>query len=211
MKKSKQLKFEVLDKEHLYDGFFKMNRYTLRQQLFQGGWSGEFQREVFERGHAAAVLLYDPDKESVALVEQFRPGAIETEESPWIIELVAGMIEEGEKPAEVVCRESLEEAGCAIKRLRKICEYLVSPGGATERIWLYIGEMDSTKLPEFGGLDDENEDIRIVNITVNKAFDMLENGQLNNGMTLIALQWLKINWPNRVKIWENSEIGHKKN
>lgn len=201
MRHSSELEFETLQKEKLYHGFFQLNRYTFRNELFAGGWSDSFQREIFERGHAAAALLLDPDKEVLVLVEQFRPGAVETEESPWLIEPVAGIIEAGESPADVVTRESVEEAGCQVKRLHKICEYLVSPGGTTERIWLFLAEVDSDGISDLGGLDHENEDIRIHKMPVNLVFEMLENGQLNNAMTLIAVQWLKLNWSDRANFW----------
>ena len=195
------LEFKQLGKKTLFKGFFEMNKYTFKYQQFEGGWSEPFEREIFERGHAAAALLLDPEKEMLILVEQFRPGAVATENHPWLLELVAGIIEEGEQPDEVVCREAEEEAGCKVSKVEKIYEYLVSPGGTTERIWLYLGKVDSTESPEYAGLDHEHEDIKIHKIPVNDAFKMLESGQINNGMTLIALQWLKLNWPNRENFW----------
>lgn len=203
MTKTKSLKFELLENESLYSGFFQLNRYTFRNQLFAGGWSETFQREIFERGHAAAVLLLDPQKDVVVLVEQFRPGATDSESNPWLLELVAGMIEQGEQPQNVARRESVEEAGCEINRLAKICEYLVSPGGTTERIWLYIGEIDSALVSEYGGLADEHEDIKIHKLSVEDAFRRLDKGQINNAMTLIGLQWLKLNWHKKDNFWDN--------
>lgn len=196
------LEFEQLNKKTLFKGFFEMNKYTFKYQQFEGGWSEPFDREVFERGHAAAALLLDPQREVLILVEQFRPGAVATESHPWLLELVAGIIETGEQPDEVVCREAEEEAGCQVSEVEKIYEYLVSPGGTTERIWLYLGKVDSTESPEYAGLDHEHEDIKIHKIPVTDAFEMLESGKINNGMTLIALQWLKINWPNRGQFWK---------
>lgn len=191
---SKKLKFDCENKQSLYDGFFKLNRYTFKNQLFAGGWSEPYQREIFERGHASAVLLLDLARETLVLVEQFRPGAVETESNPWLIEPVAGIIEAGEQPDEVVRREAVEEAACQVGRLHKICEYLVSPGGTTERIHLYIGEVDSQGLPQLAGLDSEHEDILIHKVPVKKAFESLERGEFRNGMTLISMQWLKLNW-----------------
>ncbi len=193
--------YKILEKENLYQGFFKLNRYHLSNQLFQGDWSDVYTREVFERGHAAAVLLYDRERDKLIFVEQFRPGAIETEDSPWLIELVAGMIEKGENPEEVVRRESVEESGGTIVSLQKICEYLVSPGGSTERIWLYLGEVDSTKVLTHAGLDCENEDIKIHCVSSAIAFDWLAQGRLNNAMSIIAMQWLQLNWSDRDHFW----------
>lgn len=191
---SKKLKFDCENKEKLYDGFFQLNRYTFKNQLFAGGWSESYQREIFERGHAGAVLLLDLERKTLVLVEQFRPGAVETESNPWLVELVAGIIEPGEQPDEVVRREAVEEAACKVERLHKICEYLVSPGGTTERIHLYLGEVDSRNLPQLAGLDNEHEDILIHKVSVTQAFESLEAGEFRNGMTLIAMQWLKLNW-----------------
>jgi ADP-ribose pyrophosphatase len=202
MPPSLPLKFEKLQKESLYRGFFELNRYTFKHQQFAGGWSEPFQREIFERGHASAALLLDRPRERIVMVEQFRPGAIDTQSNPWLLEPVAGIIESGEHPEEVVKREALEEAGCQVGRLHKICEYLVSPGGSTERIWLYLAEIDSANLPQLGGLEHEQEDILIHQIPVAHAFDMLNKGQFNNAMSLIAIQWLKLNWAKIDEIWD---------
>ena len=197
-----KLVYKVSRKESLYQGFFQLNRYHLTHKLFQGGWSDVYRREIFERGHAAAVLLLDLEREQLVLVEQFRPGAMETEEHPWLIELVAGIIEPGEKPDQVVRREAGEEASCRVLRLEKICEYLVSPGGSSERIWLYLGEVDAANVAQYAGLEDENEDIKIHCVSVGRAFDWLKKGRINNAMSLIALQWLKLNWQDRADFWQ---------
>jgi len=199
--KSIKMEFKIIATEILYKGFFRMNKYTLSNELFKGGWSEEYTREVFERGNAAAVLLYDPLKQTVVFVEQFRPGAITGKGSPWLMELVAGMIETGESPDEVVRRESEEEAGCKITRLTKICDYWVSPGGTSERIWLYLGEIDSSQLPDFGGLESEHEDIKVHKVPINEAFRSLDDGELNNAMSIIALQWLRLKILTKSTLW----------
>lgn len=196
------MEFKVSKCESLYKGFFQFNKYHISNQLFAGGWSDIYTRELFERGHAAAILLFDQNRDQLVFVEQFRPGAMQTEQSPWLIELVAGMIEEGELPEEVVKRESMEESGSEVKRLLKMCEYLVSPGGTTERIWLYLGEIDSIKTAQFAGLESENEDIKVHCISTQKAFDWLESGRINNAMTIIAVQWLKLKLMQQTPIWE---------
>ena len=195
------MQYKIHNKENVYHGFFKLNKYHLSNQLFQGGWSEGYTREVFERGHAAAVLLFDKKQDKLVFVEQFRPGAIATEESPWLLELVAGMIEKGEHPEEVVRRETLEEAGGLVLRIQKICEYLVSPGGSTERIWLYLGEVDSLKLANYAGLVQEQEDIKIHCVATQTAFEWLDSGRLNNAMTIIAVQWLKLHLADKEQFW----------
>ena len=196
------MEFKVSKCESLYKGFFQFNKYFISNQLFAGGWSDTYTREIFERGHAAAILLLDENRDQLVFVEQFRPGAMQSEQSPWLIELVAGMIEEGELPEEVVKRESIEESGSKVKRLVKMCEYLVSPGGTTERIWLYLGEIDSTKTASFAGLESENEDIKVHCISTQKAFDWLDSGKINNAMTIIAVQWLKLRLIQQTPLWQ---------
>jgi len=196
------MQYKLVKKEFLYSGFFKLNKYHLSNQLFKGGWSEIYTREVFERGNAAAVLLFDQKRDRLIFVEQFRPGAINTSESPWLIELVAGMIEENETPETVVKRESIEESGSPITQIRKICEYLVSPGGTSEKVWLYLGAVDSKKAADYAGLEIENEDIKVHCISTQTAFEWLDQGKLNNAMTIIALQWLKLNLSGEMPLWE---------
>ncbi|MEQ8695449.1 MAG: NUDIX domain-containing protein, partial [Bauldia litoralis] len=102
---------DILEKTTPYKGRFQIDRYRLRYHRFDGAWSEPVLREVFERGHAAAVLPYDPVRDEVVLIEQFRPGPLAAgEASPWLIEIVAGIIDPGETPEEVVRREADEEA-----------------------------------------------------------------------------------------------------
>ncbi len=102
---------EIIARETLYSGFFSMELYRFRHRLFNGEMSGEIKREIFERGHAAVLLPYDPVRDEVVLVEQVRIAAYDTSETPWLLEMVAGMIEEGESVEDVARREALEEAG----------------------------------------------------------------------------------------------------
>lgn len=185
-----QAGFEILDSETVYQGFFRLERYRLHHRLFAGGMSGPVQRELFERGHAAAVLLYDPQRDAVVLLEQFRIGALQAAGGPWLLEIVAGMIEDGESAAEVVRREAMEEAGARIQRLEFICDYLVSPGGTSETISLYCGLVDSDGLGGIHGLDEEQEDIRVTVVTFDQAWALWQQGQINSASPIIALQWL---------------------
>jgi len=196
------MQYKLVKKEPLYCGFFKLNKYHLSNQLFKGGWSKIYTREVFERGNAAAVLLFDQKRDRLIFVEQFRPGAIDSADSPWLIELVAGMIEENETPESVVKRESIEESGSQITKLKKIYEYLVSPGGTSEKVWLYLGSVDSQRVADYAGLETENEDIKVHCISTQTAFEWLDKGKFNNAMTIIALQWLKLNLSAELPLWK---------
>ena len=152
---------EILGKSEQYKGYFRINRYRLRHRLYAGGWSGELERELFERGHAVGVLPYDPAADSIVLIEQFRIGALVAGMDPWLSEVVAGIIEEGEAPEEVARRETREEAGIEVMDLMPICRYLVSPGGSSESVILYCGRVDSRGAGGIHGLAAEHEDIRV--------------------------------------------------
>ena len=185
--------WEILDKSVCYDGFFRLERYRLRHELFAGGWSGELKRELLERGHAVAVLLYDPDREQVVMVEQFRIGAMASGEHAWMLEVVAGIIEADEDPQEVARRESREEAGCTVEALIPISRFIPSSGGCSEHVTLYCGRVDAANADGIHGLADEGEDIRVRVLPVAEALTLLEDGTVLSAMTLIALQWLALN------------------
>ncbi len=189
----KQNAVEILEKKNCYKGFFRIDRYRLRHRLFNGGWSQPIMRELFERGHAAAVLPYDPVRDEVILIEQFRIGAIEAPDGPWLMEIVAGIIEADEKPEEVVRRESVEEANCIIDKLIPLYEYLVSPGGMTERIALFCGQVDTAHAGGVCGIAEEGEDIKVHVVSLSAALQLLQSGKINSASAIIALQWLAMN------------------
>jgi len=184
---------EIVDKTVCYDGFFRLERYRLRHRLFSGAWSRVLTRELFERGHAAAVLPYDPALDAVVLVEQFRIGALEAPGSPWLLEIVAGIIDPGETPEEVVRREAVEEANCQIEALIHIYDYFVSPGGTSERISLFCGKVDAIGAGGLYGLEAEEEDIRVTVVPFAEAIAQLHAGKINSAAPIIALQWLQLN------------------
>jgi len=185
--------FEIIARDVLFQGFFRIERYRLRHRLFSGEWSGELVRELFERGHAAAVLPYDPVRDEVVLIEQFRIGALHAPGGPWLLEIVAGMMESDETAAEVVRREAREEAGCRIEALVPIYEYLVSPGGTSERISLFCGKVDADGVGGLHGCSAEGEDIRASAVRFEEALAMLAAGRINSASPIIALQWLSLN------------------
>ena len=185
--------FEILDKEILYNGFFRMEKYRLKHTLYAGGWSAEISRELFVRGSAVAVLLYDPQTDQVVLIEQFRAGAIIQPDRAWLVEIVAGGIEEGETAIEVAYRESMEEAGCDIQELIVINEFYTTPGGCSERITLFCGKIDSSQVGGIHGLDHEDEDILVRAVDFKDAYLMLENNEIESAIPIIALQWLALN------------------
>jgi ADP-ribose pyrophosphatase len=185
--------FEILDKDIIYQGFFRVEKYRLKHTLFAGGWSAEITRELFMRGSCVAVLLYDPHADKVVLIEQFRTGAILNPDKAWLVEIVAGAIEEGESAEEVAYRESLEEAGCEIQQLMVINEFYTTPGGSSEWITLFCGKVDSTQVGGIHGLDHEDEDIWVRTVDFGEAYRMLENGEIESAIPIIAIQWLALN------------------
>ncbi len=184
--------FKINKHELVYDGFFKLELYHLQHTLYQGGWSQELSRELFRRGSCVAVLLYDPDRDKVILIEQFRTGAILNPDRAWLIEIVAGAIEPGETAESVAYRESKEEAGCEIDQMILINEFYTTPGGASERISLFCGKVDSQGIGGIHGLEHEGEDIKVSSVSFKRAYEMVENGEIESAIPIIALQWLYI-------------------
>lgn len=187
---------DVVANDIVFDGFFKMRRYELKHKQFDGGWTEEFQRELFCRGDAVAGVLYDPRLDAIGLIEQFRPGAHAMPTGPWCLEVVAGMIDKaGEEPEQVMARELQEEAGLMAERLEFITRYLSSPGGTDELIHLFAIICDLSEAGGIHGLDSEHEDIRLQVFKSEEVFDSLYQGRANNAATLIGLQWLQLNRP----------------
>ncbi|NGG59772.1 ADP-ribose diphosphatase [Enterobacter hormaechei] len=193
---------EIIARETLYSGFFSMELYRFRHRLFNGEMSGEIKREIFERGHAAVLLPYDPVRDEVVLVEQVRIAAYDTSETPWLLEMVAGMIEEGESVEDVASREALEEAGLVVGRTKPVLSYLASPGGTTERSSIMVGEVDATTAEGIHGLADENEDIRVHVVSRELAYQWVEEGKIDNAASVIALQWLQLHYQTLRHEWK---------
>jgi ADP-ribose pyrophosphatase len=194
--------FAIEKREVLYQGVFRMVRLTIRHRLYDGTYSESFTREIVERSSASCVLPYDPEKDRVILIEQFRPGAIRDENHPWLIEIPAGIIEKDEEPNEVAIREADEEAHCHIEALHPICEYYASPGASNEYLYLYCGKVNSTGVDGIHGLAAENEDIRVLNVTTHEAFDLLAKGKIKNGPAIVSLLWLQSNQEKLRMAWK---------
>jgi len=193
---------EIIARETLYSGFFSMDLYRFRHRLFNGEMSGEIKREIFERGHAAVLLPFDPVRDEVVLVEQIRIAAYDVSESPWLLEMVAGMIEEGESVEDVARREALEEAGLVVGRTKPVLSYLASPGGTSERLSIMVGEVDATTAEGIHGLADENEDIRVHVVSREQAYQWVEEGSIDNAASVIALQWLQLHYQTLRNEWK---------
>lgn len=185
------MKWKLLKTEPKYQGFFNVNLCHLRHQTYQGG-EVEISRELFDRGDAVGVLLYDPAKDKVVLIEQFRVGAI-NEENPWMLETVAGMVESGESVTDVAQRECKEEAGVNVHTFEPIHSFYSSPGACSEKIYLLCGLVDSEQTVGFHGLEHEGEDIKVMVVNYDEVHDLMATGKICAAIPLIALQWLQLN------------------
>lgn len=193
---------DIVSKQTLFQGFFRMVKYRFKHRLFQGGWSEPIEREMFERGHAAAMLPYDPLRDEVVIIEQIRVGALEHAQ-PWQLEIVAGIIELGESAPDVVRREAQEEAGLEVGRLEKITTYYPSAGGCSEKLDVYVGEVDATLAGGVHGLAVEGEDIKVHVMNRSDAYQLVKEGRIENGASIIALQWLELNYQQLASQWQS--------
>jgi len=195
------MKWSTIKKQKLYSGFYKLDAIELQHELFAGGQSNILRRELIDRGQAVAVLPYDPIRDEVVLIEQFRIGAAEAGNNPWVIEIIAGYQETGESAKEVAQREAYEEAGCRVVDLLPMFNYYSSPGGCNEQIQIYLARTQSLDINGIHGLDEEGEDIKVHVISSQQAFDWLDSGKINSAAPIIALQWFRLNYPRIRKNW----------
>lgn len=194
---------DIVKQTTCFQGFFRIDKYRLRHALFEGGVSEEMSRELFERGNAVAMLPYDPRLDQVVLIEQFRIGALNDPDGPWMTEVVAGMIGDGETAEDVALRESIEESGCEVTDLQLICRYYPSPGACSETIELFCGRVDASNAGGIHGLDHEHEDIRVITAGFEEAMSWIESGRLNSAAVIMALQWLAMNKARLLQVWQN--------
>lgn len=182
----------ILEEVTAYSGHFTLRKLTLQHRCFAGGWSEPLVRELFERGDAVGVLPYDPVTDSLVLIEQFRPGAMRGNDSPWMLELIAGVVEPGESDEQVIHREAMEEAGCEVSELVPIATMIPSAGACSEQVRLFCGKVSRAAIGGIHGLVEEGEDILVHSVPRKEALDLLARDCIPNGHTLVALQWLQI-------------------
>jgi ADP-ribose pyrophosphatase len=199
-------KVEIVDRELCYEGFFRLERVRLRHSLHRGGMSPVLVREIVEKGNVVAMLPYDPITDMVVMIEQFRVGAIGDQRSAWLLEIVAGLMEPGESPEEVACREAAEEAGLAVRRIEPIARLFVAPSKSSELTHLYCGEVDASGAGGVHGLAHEGEDIRVIPMPAEQAFALLEIGRIDSAWPMIALMWLQTHRERLRRAW--SEHGN---
>lgn len=181
----------------LLDGFLHVEEVNVSFELHSGGMSKPVRRLNLKRDLAAGVLLVNKAKGAVILVRQFRYSALE-HGTAWLTEIVAGLIDDGETPEQATCREAVEESGYDVGHLEPITTFYTTPGICSERIALFYGETASAEPAGCGGgLAGEGEDIEVLELPYAAAFAMLDRGEIVDGKTIIALQWLRLKLGNR--------------
>jgi ADP-ribose pyrophosphatase len=183
---------KIMKRETVYQGFARLDLYRLRHRLYAGGWSEEMEREIFERGRTVGVLLYDPQRDTVVLVEQFRLPAHLAGFPAWELEIVAGIVDhDGESAEDLARREAKEEAGIEILgELVPVHRFMPSPGACTEQVDLYCGRVDAQGAGGIHGLAQEHEDIKVVVLSYRVVMKKLRGDEIKNGLTALALYWL---------------------
>jgi len=180
---------EVLEKERVYEGFMSLDRAVVRYERFDGTMSEPVERLSLERGDAVGVLLYDPERDQVALVEQFRYPAYAAGDSGWLLEIVAGMVRAGQEAEAVARAEVWEEAGYEVKDLRHLVTCYLSPGGSSERVHIYAAVVSlAERAAAGGGLREEGEDTRLCFLTRQEALNLVRTGGIVDAKTIVALQ-----------------------
>lgn len=196
--------FRVDRDEPLYHGFFRLDRLRVTHRCFLGG-EVTIQRELYRRRDAVCVLPYDPQLDCLVLIEQFRVGTLDHPDSPWLLELVAGLIEDGENVDDVARREAVEEADLTLGDVERITRFTPSPGAVREYIELLCACVDASDAGGVHGLAEEGEDIKVHRIAAEDAFAMVRSGRIDNAPAIIAIQWLEMNRPRLRARWATAE------
>lgn len=191
---------EIARQETVYKGHFELQKLFFRHKLYNGEMSDEICRELLIKGEASVLIAYDPAKDNVVLVEQIRIGANTNtldenpNNTPWLLELVAGMVDKQESPAVVAMREAEEEAGLKVEEVKHVMSMWDSPGGVRERLHFFVGLVDTTGVGGVYGLDEEGEDILVHVVPREQAYQWVEDGTIDNALAVIGLQWLQLNY-----------------
>ena len=184
-----KLKYKIINKKNLYSGFFSLNKYEFIHEKHNGKWTSALKREVFSGAHVSTLLPYDPIKKEIILIQQFRAGVLSRYDESYLLEIVAGIVDEGENPEQTAIRECFEETGCEVKKIFPIQSYFPAPGSSESYYHLYLGEIQAFDGERIKGLEKENEDILVKSFKIDEVRQMLKEKKITNGLTLVALQW----------------------
>ncbi|SDS18037.1 nudix-type nucleoside diphosphatase, YffH/AdpP family [Maribacter dokdonensis] len=180
-------------REILSDNWYILNKYTYDYQKPDGSWETQ-EREAYDRGNGAAILLYNSKKKTVVLTRQFRmPTYVNGNKDGMMIEVCAGLLD-GDNPADCVRKETEEETGYKINNVQKVFQTYMSPGSVTEELFLFVGEYDdSMKVSDGGGAEDETENIEVLELNFDEAITMVSKGEIKDAKTIMLLQYAKLN------------------
>ncbi len=184
-----KLKYKIINKKNLYSGFFSLNKYEFIHEKHDGEWTSTVGREIFSGAHVSTLLPYDPIRKEIILIQQFRAGVLSRYDEDYLLEIVAGIIDEGEDPGETAIRECFEETGCEVKKIYPIQSYFPAPGSSESYYHLYLGEIEGFDGERIRGLEKENENILVKSFKIAEVRQMLKEKKIINGLTLVALQW----------------------
>ncbi len=200
-------KVEIKSKRLIFNDFFKIQEAILRYLRFDGKMSEPVRRLVFERGDAVAAIILNRDTQKVVLINQFRYPTYEKGPG-WMLEVVAGILEQNETPEDALRRELTEEIGYRAGDLTHIATFYVSPGGSSERIMLYYAEVGETdRIAAGGGLASEGEDIQFTEVALPELWSALDAGEIMDAKTIIGVMWLRRKLEGECKV--RSRIQHK--
>ena len=190
-----EARISLIEKQTVWKHFIHLQTMVFEQQT-RDGRTIRINREVHDHGVAAAILLFDPKREEVVLVRQFRPGAFANGDPSFMLEIPAGLTD-GDQPDEAIRRESMEETGYTVDAPRFLFDTYASPGTLTEKISLFYARVDlDVKAGEGGGLKTEGEDIEVLTVPLDQAYGMIASGEITDSKTIIMLQWAMLNRAN---------------
>jgi len=186
-------KIKIVSTEILSDNWYTLRKVTFDYLQKDGSWKTQ-SREAYDRGNGATILLYNKENKTVILTRQFRlPTFINGNKTGFLIEACAGLLDK-DNPEDCIRRETEEETGYKITDVRKIFEAYMSPGSVTEMLYFFIAEYSKQmKVHEGGGLEHDGEDIEVMEITLDNAIEMIVNGEIKDGKTIMLLQYAKLN------------------
>jgi len=188
------MQVKIKSSKTVYEGFFCLKKFELQYERFDGKLSQPVTLECVERGDAVAVLLYDPHRDELVLIRQFRIGSHLAGDGGWTLEIVAGSSKDPANNQIEAQREVEEETGWQLQRLLPITSYFLSPSGSSEKIHLYYGEIDSQNPTSAGGgVEAEVEDIQTVVLTYDEAMEQINSSKISSATVILALQWLTAN------------------
>jgi ADP-ribose pyrophosphatase len=185
-------KVSIQQKRYILDDFFKVEEAYLRFEQFDGKMSPLVRRLNLERGDSVAVLVFNRNTEKLILVSQFRYPTYQNRDG-WTIEAIAGMVDPGEAPEQTIRRELQEETGLKIDTFQHITTFYPSPGGSSERIYLYYSEVsgEQAKYKKTGGLLSHGEDVKAIEMTLEDALAKIKSGEIADAKTIMAIYWLE--------------------